>query len=115
MQVTEARAALKAADAALTAAKAECEAADERRRELAAELTLAQGALQGGSPGCSVESYQQALMQTASSCVRPCHRLVFCWQVSRDDRSTGLPLEASGLLPAGGCWQNPATSLHRIL
>ena len=51
MQVIEARAALKAADAALTAAKAECEAADERRRELAAELTLAQGALQGGSPG----------------------------------------------------------------
>jgi hypothetical protein len=53
MQVTEARAALKAADAALTGAKAECEAADERRRELAAELTLAQGALQGGSPGSS--------------------------------------------------------------
>jgi hypothetical protein len=53
-QVMEARAALRAADAALTAIKAEFEAADK--------LTLAQGALQGGALGCYLDEYPHALL-----------------------------------------------------
>lgn len=67
-QVTKARPALKAADAALTAAKTKCEAVRERRRELAAELTLAQSALQGGS--------LRFFLPQASSCLRQGHGLV---------------------------------------
>lgn len=50
-QVTEARAALKQAEAAVTAAKAEADAATEQERQLATDITLAQEALKGGSLG----------------------------------------------------------------
>lgn len=46
-QVTETRAALKAAEAALTAAKTELEAAGEQRNQLATDITLAEQALTG--------------------------------------------------------------------